>query len=455
MARSTQENTIIIIIIIIIMIRTVATNPNYLAKVVQISSLERHPNADRLQLTTIDHQTVVVGLNASVGGMYVYFPLESAISADLLAFANAFEDKTRNKDKDARGFFNKHGRVRAIRLRGTLSNGYLHPLGDVNAWLGSIGLPPISEELEGLEFDHINDVEVCRKYCLPRRDNGGAASQKAAVVNERLVEGQFRLHDDTAQLRRNIDKLEPDDIVSITYKMHGTNAVFANVLGRRKLCWKEKIAKVLGCRIVETEYGPFYASRRVLKNGRDAGWYSEDIWGIASAEILPKLDAGITLYCEIVGQTPNGQWIQKDYDYGCAPGKHEVYVFRITYTGADGAVIELSRPQIQAYCTAKGLKVAPLLYHGTVRDILVDAPNMVSPNDPRWHDAVLSHLESMYIHEDTDALCWMCSNPVPAEGVVLKLETGSRKAYKLKSSAFLLHETKQLDAGETSDEDGE
>ena len=71
-------------------------NPNYLAKFVEISNIRKHPNADRLQVTTIDGNDVITGTDIKVGDNVVYFPLECAINKDFLSATNSFEDKELN-----------------------------------------------------------------------------------------------------------------------------------------------------------------------------------------------------------------------------------------------------------------------------------------------------------------------------------------------------------------------
>ena len=42
-------------------------NPNYLAKVIKVSNIRKHHNADRLQIITIDGNNVIVDLNMKLG----------------------------------------------------------------------------------------------------------------------------------------------------------------------------------------------------------------------------------------------------------------------------------------------------------------------------------------------------------------------------------------------------
>jgi len=40
-------------------------------------------------------------------------------------------------------------------------------------------------------------------------------------------------------------------------------------------------------------------------------FYDTDIWSIAASRINDALMDGMTLYCELVGQTHSGKWIQE------------------------------------------------------------------------------------------------------------------------------------------------
>ena len=68
-------------------------NPNYLARFVKITNLNPHPEADRLQITTIDGCTIITGMDAKLGDLVVYFPLECSINPKFLSATNSYEDK--------------------------------------------------------------------------------------------------------------------------------------------------------------------------------------------------------------------------------------------------------------------------------------------------------------------------------------------------------------------------
>ena len=109
-------------------------NTNYLAKVVDLKNIKKHPNADRLQTVDIDFNTVITGMDAKEGDTYVYFPIECKINKDFLSETNSFRDKELNSDKEQMGFFEENCRVRAMRLRGEKSMGYIVPISVVFNW---------------------------------------------------------------------------------------------------------------------------------------------------------------------------------------------------------------------------------------------------------------------------------------------------------------------------------
>ena len=104
------------------------SNINYAAKICVIENIVKHPNADNLQLVAIDNETAIVNMSYKQGDLVIKFPLECTINKEFLSYSNAFENKDLNSDPTVKGFFNKHGRVRAINLRGTFCGCYLHPL---------------------------------------------------------------------------------------------------------------------------------------------------------------------------------------------------------------------------------------------------------------------------------------------------------------------------------------
>lgn len=422
-------------------------NTNYLAKVVQLNNLRKHENADRLKCVAIDGNNVITGLDAIEGKLYIYFPLECSINSQYLSWSNSYEKKELNVDKEVKGFFGHSGRVRAIRLRGERSEGYIVPVSNISTWANQItdGKFEFTEDHVDQEFDTINGLKLCEKYVNSlqlKKLKESKNNTKKTVKESKLIDNQFRLHIDTVALRKSQYEINPNDLISITNKLHGTSFVVSSVLCKKKLNLIEKVLKKLGVNIVDTHYDLVYSSRKVVKN-KDMGeekqhFYGYDLWGDIAQNLKEYLTEGLSFYGEAVGYTKNGAYIQNQYDYGCDPGKFETYIYRITFTNASGKVFEFSTQQLKDYCNKFGIKHVPEFYYGRARD-LFDIPV-----DDNWNEIFVKKLSDKYLEMDCD----ICVNKVPAEGIVLRRETSDINVYKHKSFRFFEHETKQLDSGE-------
>jgi len=226
-------------------------NSNYLAKIVEIKELRKHPNADSLQIVTIDFQNVITGMDAKVGDIYVYFPVESQINLDFLRETNSFSNELLNADPNQKGFFGKNGRVKAVKLRGEYSMGYLVPSSIVANFIGDVQWA-IDKEI-GKEFDTIADTLMVKKYVIPTKEPNQHQKLGKKPRISRLVEGQVHLHCDTENLRKEAYRINPEDKISISYKLHGTSGWCSFVKVKRKLNLVQKIAKLF-LPIKDTEY---------------------------------------------------------------------------------------------------------------------------------------------------------------------------------------------------------
>jgi hypothetical protein len=418
------------------------SNPNYLAQIVALENIRPHPNADRLKIATIQGNSVIVGLDAKEGDVYVYFPLECAINKEFLSWSNSFSDKSLNSDKEVAGFFNAKGRVRAVKLRGIPSMGYAVPVEKLLSWFD---IDIYSTEWIGKEFDSFNDILICEKYVSPlvlKNQNKEKKNQKKVVREPKVVDGQFRFHPDTLQLKKSIHNISPNDYISITRKLHGTSWVASRLLCNKKLTRFEKILRRFGIKIQDTHYDLLWASRRVLKNGfleigNKDHFYSYDLWEEIAKSVEYAIQDSITLYGEAVGYTKTGAYIQNGYDYGCPVGQFATYIYRITTTNHSGQVYEFSHRQVKDYCEKYGLNMVPEIYYGKAKDLYPE----LSVND-HWHQNFLDRLIGDYLEKD----CELCkSKKVPDEGICLRKDIFDSEIYKLKSFKFLEWETKELD----------
>lgn len=425
---------------------------NYTCTVVRIQNIFDIDGADNIKRTVVNGNSVVVPKTVNVGDIMLYFVSGTRLSAEYCHKNNLYDKSEENYDTTKKGFISfKQRRVKAIKLRGVISDGMLMGLDSLLPFLQKNTIDAFKV---GDEFNSINGNILCEKYIVKENTPKNQNRQTQTPKISRLVDKQFHFHNDTENLRKNLHKLNSNDIVSIHYKKHGTSFVAGNVLVKKNLKWYEKILKKLGMNIVDTEYDIVYSSRKVIKNQHlnpNANhFYTDDIWGIAASEIKHLIPKNWTLYGEIVGYTPNGSPIQGKYDYGCQPGEHKIYIYKISIVNSDGKVVYLTDKQIQEWCDEVGLLYTDtFLYYGFIDGIFEsmsfvdwDTLRRESDSTPEdtWQETLLEYLEFKYNEKD----CYMCTNKVPEEGIVLRIERlNSYEAYKLKSKKFILMESEE------------
>ena len=451
------------------LIKSKNANVNYLAKVVRIENFKSHtdPEVTRLKCCVIDGFNIICGID-SEPGLYIYFPTACCINPDFLRYANLYRHKELNNDPEQSGMFDDNGRVKALRLRGELSEGFILPAIMLENYIVSVTNVNYEAE-EGIEFDSvehegktfwINKKYIPKNTRTPGMPGSGKSRGKQPKGLDKLIENQFRFHYDTTLIKKCPNVIKPNDLISITEKVHGTSTIHARVLCKRELTWKQKIARWLtGYEFDDYDY--LYSSRTVVKNRHynknvTDGFYGVDVWAEADKIIKPFLQKGMTIYAEIVGFLPNGGYIQKGYDYGCTIpiggtyklGEHfKVLVYRITMTNVDGVVHEFSAREVQQYCKNIGLNCVTEYYYGFAKDLYPE----LDPSE-HWSENFISKLANdkrFYMEMNSPT----CINKVPHEGVVIKSENMKSEAFKLKCFAFLDKEGKALDKGESNIED--
>lgn len=445
-------------------IKSKSANINYLAKIIDIQNFTPHPDPEttKLKLAHVDGFNIVVGID-SEPGIYVYFPTSCEINPQLLAYENLYRHTEKNNKPEAKaGFFEDNGRVKAIKLRGVVSEGFLME------WIlfHNFIVENTNKEIEpdiNTEFDSIEDSGksfwICKKYIVQTTIKSPKESryQKRVKRFNRVIDTQFRFHYETSIYRKVPTFIHPDDLISITSKIHGTSGISAYVLCKRPKKWYEIFKKE-----DPVIYDYLYSSRSVIKNAdynpkHSGGFYGVDVWKYADEYVRPFLQKGMTLYYEIVGFLPNGGYIQKNYDYGCVSPKNEqdykpeinfkVRIYRITLTNIDGQVHEFSAREVQQWCKTNGLIPVEEFYYGYARDLYKDLNEQ-----EHWQENFIDRLandKNFYMELNSPD----CNNKVPHEGIVIKKEDMIPAAVKLKCFRFLQGEAAELDAGEANIED--
>ena len=505
----------------------------YCAQVVKINNIEPIENSDFLVRVTVGSGYRVVMSKDTVkeGDIMIYAKMETQLNHEFLSINNQFEFGERNLNKNFKevqelidcgkedeakklvGYFNKHGRVRIVKLRGCPSEGCLFTMDTIAKWkpeiinynLEDCFKPNQSGVIEPFCFDTINGELFCQVYIPktnePKEDTKsklGKRNKKLKKFN-RIVDGQFSFHYDTGQLTDNIWRINPDTMVTISNKLHGTSHIVGNILTRKpktgfcahlysrklnkeynrvmkyptRFYWQRCIKKNKLNRISDTinnqyvlSYGPIISSRTVIKNkyinpNPTGGFYNIDIWSMYGDKLYPYLSKGMTVYSEICGYVGNSSsMIQKGYDYGCRPGESFLMPYRITTTDESGNHTEWEVMDVYKWTneiiknnpeTTAWLKPINILYHGTLSQLYPD----VNKNE-HWHQNIIDKLREDKANFGMEGNEPMCINKVPREGIIIRIDNDIHaEAFKLKTDAFKFREAKQYDAGEVDMESNE
>lgn len=392
----------------------------YNAYVTRIKNLHKHPNADRLQLGECFGNTVCVSLEYTDNQLGVYFPCDGQLSVEF-AEANNLLRKKDDAGNSIGGYMDPNKRnVTAIRLRGEKSDGLFLPL----TCLETFG--DVSTLKEGDVINTFNGHEICCKY-IPRRNHrqGGYSEGNKTRKKKVDVAPLFTEHADTEQLAYNLGAFKPGDEIEITLKMHGTSQrtgylpVFQetsfewdsyfkyllyaiNPVRKWRLAYARKFAKP------QYDWGYVSGTRRTVLDNYDSGYYgSNEFREQHSKTFEGKLWKGETVYYEVVGFTHTGAPIMAEgnneklgkdfvkqygkttvFSYGCRPlgldmnvsyfegnieegivkeyPQSDIYVYRMTMTNEDGAVVEYTPDFMRYRCEQMGVKTVPVLWKGTI-----------------------------------------------------------------------------------------
>ena len=347
-------------------------NENYAGIVTEIKSIIPLEGMNNVVHTNLFGNLVIVGKDSKEGDIGIFFPIETQLTEKYLSENNLYRKQELNKDQTLKGYFEENGRIRAMKFAGKFkSMGLFMPLSSVSFALSK------KDELKVDDlFDEINGMEICRKYFNPKnepRSSNKTKQTKHKKVESKLIPNQWNFHIDTPQLGRTIHDLSPDDLCDLSWKIHGSSFISGKVLCKSKLNLFEKVLHKFGVNIKTEKYDYMWSSRRVLKGDKmedKVHFYGEDLWKMVHDKVKDFLDDGITFYGEVVGQLPNGKWIQKNYDYGTNPGEFDIYIYRITHTSPNGKVFEWSMKQVRDFCKANGLNTVPFIYYGTLANWL-------------------------------------------------------------------------------------
>lgn len=436
----------------------------YCCTVICIDKVEPIPNSDFLGIVNINGLPIVVRKDQVKEGDIVFYAAnETRLANKFLSINNLYEESSLNKDTTKKGYFNKWGRVRTVKLRGVQSFGFIFTLEEFSKAY-NINISDLAPYVN-TDFDSINDELFISVYVPPIKNYRSnthktkKATKKANSI-DRIIPGEFNFHYDTQPLGKNLDRLKIDDIITISVKLHGTSAIFGNVKSNipNKLPWYKKFINLFGNVFPKSHigYSEIYSSRTVIKNRwadseNSQSYYDVDLWGEYAKLLENKIPKGMTIYGEIIGYlTGKNTFIQKDYDYKCQLGTNKLMIYRINTEDENGITHEWNVSDVHNWTLElinKYPELKPyihpidILYHGPIKEFI---PLNYSQY---WQENFLKSLsEDKGLGMEQKEV--LCNNKVPREGIVLRIDDDPiKEAFKLKCIKFLTRESKEMDKG--------
>lgn len=435
----------------------------YCSSVVRIGEIFPIEGRDKIVKTLVNGMSIVIGKeDFKEGDLAVYCANETTLHELFLHLNSMYDDKELNVDKEKKGYVNNKGRIRSIKLGGVYSYGLLLTPQSIATFLNE-PVEDIVKYLEkhvGEDFDTINDEQFIKVYVPPVKEKkhvskGDRRNAKLKRFNM-LMEGSFRFHYDTKMFGKEVQNFNPEDKIYVSSKLHGTSAIFSNILTNIPTNWFKRMWRkfITHKNEFDQKYNLIYSSRTVIKNQfinpkqKEGGFYGDDVWGHWAQKLNGLIPENYCIYGEIVGFTPNGNSIQKGYDYGCEQGKSKLMVYRLTIDGKEQEIPEVIK--FGKYLKEKlgdDIFEYPLLFEGTLQELYpdVDVRN-------HWHENILENLKNeKKFHMEKN--CPYCKNKVPFEGVVIrKADDPIAEAFKLKTNKFFERERGLIDKGEVDSE---
>lgn len=298
-----------------------------IVEVCEISDIQVHPNADRLEIARVKGWDVIIQKDQyAVGSLVVFIPPDCVLPDSLI-------------EKYELTYLKKNGRTGTVKLRGIISQGLVLPAKD---FYGVILGKNVAEDL-GIT-----------KYEVPEPAYSNLGGKQ---VSRKKLNPLFDKYTDIENIKNYNTVFQEGELVVVTEKLHGCNARYGNIEIQvsDSQPFLYKLSSWFRKSILGQKYEFVWGSHNVQKGalGNKDHFYGEDVWGeIAQrydlANLLPQ---DYIFYGEIVGKN-----IQ-DLNYGFTK-QTELFIFDIknTKTGE-----YLDWDLVQEWCQYLQLNIVPIL----------------------------------------------------------------------------------------------
>lgn len=245
-----------------------------IVEVCKVDKVEKHPNADKLDIVTIKGWNCVVSFNQyKEGDLVIYCPPDSIIPPNII-------------EKHNLEFLKKNGRVGTIKLRKVVSQGLI---------LDILDLPSNIKPKIGMDVANILNII---KWEPPQNNNLCLRGQKKGI--RKRLNPYFDKYTEIENIKHFPNLFKEGEEVVITEKIHGTNARYGVLPRYKGNIWGRVLSKLFGSH--EFVYGSHNVQISFHRNRHC--FYGEDIYAKAVKKlnlhkILPK---DYIFYGEIYGK---------------------------------------------------------------------------------------------------------------------------------------------------------
>lgn len=324
--------------------------------VCKIIKVEKHPNADRLDIITVKGWNCIVGRdNYKVGDNVIFCPPDSVIPDNII-------------DEYKLEFLKKAGRVGTVKLRKYISQGLILNIPEGKKWKEG---KEVSKELGITKYEPPVSKISLNNYKQPTK---------------RKRNPLFDKYTDIENIKNYNTVFNEGDLVDISEKIHGTNFRAGNLVRYKENLLGKILAFFFG------KYEFVYGSHNVQKTvtNKKMGFYGEDVYGkIAKKyklkEIIPN---DYILYGEIYGKG-----IQ-ELEYGMTD--IDVVFFDAKYKG-----VYLDVSDFTEFCFYRQLPMVPIIavtaYNQANLKHYTEGNSIIAPNQIR-EGCVVKSIKEEYNH---------------------------------------------------------
>lgn len=299
----------------------------FAVKIEKIVKVEKHPNADRLDLIQINDWQCVTGKgNFKEGDLCLYLPIDSVLPVHV-------ETKLFSPDSKVKLH---NSRIKTIKLRGAISQGMAVKPEELG----------ITYYKEGHDFTSRLCITQYQPVVKGQQLTKGKSTKKASNPH-------FRKYTGIENAKNYPNVFTAEDEVVVTEKLHGSNFRGGWVPFYSYSFW-QKIKAMFG---LTPKYEYVYGSHNVQLQSKwvYSGYYKYNIYSaMAEKYDLKSLPDGYVVYGEIIGPS-----VQKGYHYGMFGDEIDLVVFDVMYNG-----VYLDYKEAKDFCASYFLQYVPILYVG-------------------------------------------------------------------------------------------